>query len=149
MAPGGENVVGVLGLFLIQLAKEFFLQNFGEADDGIERCSKLVRHVGEELRLVAVGGFDLAALFLDLAKQPGVLDRQYGLGGEGFQKLDHFGAKLAGGFSPYDQAADDPVFAEQWNSQAGAKTKTLEQLAHAWRVRALFEDIGNLYRFTR
>ena len=110
---------------------------------------KLVRHVGEELRLVAVGGFDLAALVLDLAEQPGVLDRQHGLGGEGFQKLDDFGAKLAGGFSPYHQAADDAVFAQQGNSQAGAKAEALQQLAHARRVRALFEDIGDLYRFTR
>ena len=135
--------------FSFRLAKEFFLQDFGEADDGVERGAQLVRHVGEELRLVAVGGFDLAALFLDLAKQPGVLDRQDGLGGEGFQKLDDFGAKLAGGFSPYHQAADDAVFAQQGNSQAGAKAEALQQLAHARRVSALFEDIGDLDRFTR
>ena len=97
--------------FSLRSPNSLFLQDFGEADDGIERGSQLVRHVGEELRLVAVGGFDLAALVLDLAKQPGVLDRQYGLGGEGFQKLDDFGTKLAGGFSPYHQAANDAVFA--------------------------------------
>ena len=108
-----------------------------------------MRHVGEELRLVAVGGFDLAALFLDLAKQPGVLDRQDGLGGEGFQKLDDFGAKLAGGFSPYHQAADDAVFAEQGNSQAGAKAEALQQLTHSQRIRVLFEDVWDLYGFTR
>ena len=51
------------------------------------------------------------ALVLDLAEQPGVLDRQHRLGGEGFQKLDDFGAKLAGRFSPHHQAADDAVFA--------------------------------------
>ena len=51
-------------------------QDFGEADDGVERRAQLVRHVGEELRLVPVGGFDLAALVLDLAEQPGVLDRK-------------------------------------------------------------------------
>ena len=98
---------------------------------------------------MAVGGFDLAALVLDLAKQPGVLDRQYGLGGEGFQKLDDFGAKLAGGFSPYHQAADDAVFAEQGNSQAGTKAEAFEQLAHARRVCVFFEDIWDLYGFTR
>ena len=101
-------------------------------------------HVGEELRLVAVGGFDLAALVLDLAKQPGVLDRQYGLGGKGFQKLDDFGAKLAGGFSPYHQAADDAVFAQQGNGQTGTKPETLQQLAHAQRISVLFEDVWDL-----
>ena len=75
MAAGGEDVVGVLGLFLVQLAKESFLQHFGEADDGVERRAQLMGHVGEELGLVPVGGFDLPALILDLAEQPGVLDR--------------------------------------------------------------------------
>ena len=56
-----------------------------EADDGVERRAQLVRHVGEELRLMPVGRFNLPALFLDLAEQPGVLDRQHGLGREGFQ----------------------------------------------------------------
>ena len=91
MAAGGEDVVGVLGLFLVQLAEESFLQDFGEADDGVERRAQLMGHVGEEFRLVPVGGFDLPALFLDLAEQPGVLDRQGGLGREGLQKIHHFG----------------------------------------------------------
>ena len=76
MAAGGEDVVGVLGLFLIQLAEHSLPQDFGEADDGVERGAQLVRHVGEEFRLVPVGGLDLPALILDLAEQPGVLDRQ-------------------------------------------------------------------------
>ena len=50
---------------------------------------KLVGHVGEKLRLVPVGGFDLAALILDLAEQAGVLDRQYRLCGKGLKKIDH------------------------------------------------------------
>ena len=107
-----------------------------------------MRHVGEEFGLVPVGGFDLPALVLDLAEQPGVLDRQDGLGREGFQKLDDFGAKLAGGFSPHHQAADDAVFAQQGNGQAGTETEALQHLAHARRVSALFEDIGDLDRFT-
>ena len=86
MAAGGENVVGVLGLLLVQLAEEFFLQHFGEADDGVERRAQLVRHVGEKFRLVPVGRFDLAALFLDLAEQPRVVDRQSRLRREGLQQ---------------------------------------------------------------
>ena len=57
-----------------------------------------------------VGGFDLLAFLLDLAEQPGVLDGQDRLRREGFQKLDDLGAKLAGGFAPHHQAADDAVF---------------------------------------
>src|SRR5215475_3550924 len=37
MAAGGENVVGTLGLFLIQLAEHSLSQDFGETDDGVER----------------------------------------------------------------------------------------------------------------
>ena len=98
---------------------------------------------------MAVGGFDLAALVLDLAKQPGVLDRQDGLGGEGFQKLDDFGAKLAGGFSPYHQPANNTVFAEQGNSQTGAEAEALQQLTHSQRIGVLFEDVWDLYGFAR
>ena len=35
------------------------------------------------------------------------------------------------------------------NSQTGAKAEALQQLTHARRVRVLFEDIGDLYGFTR
>jgi len=59
----------------------------GEPDDGIERRPKLVRHVGEELGLMAAGGLELPALVLDLVKEPGVLDRQGGLGGECLQDV--------------------------------------------------------------
>ena len=95
------------------------------------------------MSLGLVGDFDLPALVLDLAEQPGVLDRQHRLCRKGFQKLDHFGAKLAGRFSPYYQAADDAVFAQQGNSQAGAKPKALQQSAAcAARKRALPEYSG-------
>src|SRR4029453_18178169 len=66
----------------------------------------------------------------------------------GFQKLYDFGTKLAGGFSPYYQSADDPLFAQQGNGQAGTETEALQHLAHARRVSALFEDIGDLHWFT-
>ena len=61
--------------FSFSSPNSLLLQDFGEADDGVERGAQLMGHVGEEFRLVAVGGFDLAALILDLAEQPGVLDR--------------------------------------------------------------------------
>jgi len=53
------------------------------------------------------------------------------------------GRNAASGFSPHDQAADDAVFAQQGNGQAGTETEALQHLAHARRVSALFEDIGD------
>ena len=62
MATGSENVVRVLGLLLVQLAKQSLPQDFREADDGVERRAQFVRHVGEKFRLVPVRGLDLTAL---------------------------------------------------------------------------------------
>ena len=41
----------------------------------VRRRAQLVGHVGEKFRFVPVGRLDLAALVLDLAEQPGVLNR--------------------------------------------------------------------------
>src|SRR5262249_13307353 len=49
MAARGEDVVCVLGLFLVKLAEHSLSQDFREANDGIERRAQLVGHVGEEL----------------------------------------------------------------------------------------------------
>src|SRR5918996_4745013 len=76
MAAGAENVVGVFSLFLVQLAEHSLAQDFREADNGIERSAQLVRHIGEKFGLVPVRHLDLAALVLDLSKQPGVLNCQ-------------------------------------------------------------------------
>ena len=35
MAPGGEDIVGILGLFLVQLAEQSLAQDLGEADDRV------------------------------------------------------------------------------------------------------------------
>ena len=63
-----------------------------------------------------------------------------------FQQLDHLGTKLAGGFSPDNQGADDAVFAQKRNRQAGAKAEARQNLAHARRVNAGLRNIGNLNR---
>src|SRR5262252_9959501 len=107
-----------------------------------------MRHVGEELRLMPVGGFDLLAFFFDFTKEPGILNRQYRLCRKGLQKLDHFRTKLSRGFSAHHQPADDVVFAQQWHGQAGAEAVALKNMAHARWVSSLFEDIGNLHWFT-
>ena len=95
MAPGGKNVVDIFILLLVQLAEEFFQQHFREADDRVERRAQLVRHVGEKLRLVPVGRFDLPVLVADLAEQPRVMDRQSRLCRESLQQIHHFRFELA------------------------------------------------------
>src|SRR6185436_921182 len=59
-----QNVVQVFGLFCIDLAEQPLGEDFREADDGIERCAQLVRHVGQKLALVPAGDLELLALDL-------------------------------------------------------------------------------------
>jgi hypothetical protein len=66
VAPGLVDVLQILGLLLVDLAEHALRQHLREADDRVERRPQLVRHVGEELRLVLVRHLELRALFLDL-----------------------------------------------------------------------------------
>ena len=59
MVPRRMNVAQVIDLLVVQLAEHFFNKHLGEANDRVKRRAQLVRHVGKELRLVAVGGLDL------------------------------------------------------------------------------------------
>ena len=97
---------------------------------------------------MAIGRFDLPALVFDLAKQPGVLDRQRRLRRESFQQLDHLGTKLAGGFSPHHQSANNAIFAQEGKGQARAETIAPQHFAHARRIAVLIRNIGNLNRLT-
>ena len=94
---------------------------FGVAQDGVERRSQLMAHVGQELRLVLAHDLELAALVADLAEQAGVLDRQHGLGGEGLQQVDGVLGKLARRLAAHNQRADDLVGAEERHDQQRAK----------------------------
>ena len=52
MAPRVADVADVLLLALVELAEHAVQQHVGEADHRVERRAQLVRHAGEELRLV-------------------------------------------------------------------------------------------------
>jgi hypothetical protein len=56
------DVEQVLELLVVDLAEHLLREHLGEADDRVERRAQLVRHVGEELRLVLVRLLELAAL---------------------------------------------------------------------------------------
>jgi hypothetical protein len=61
VVPRTVDVVDVLGLLLREVPEHPLAQDLREADDGVERRSKLVGHVREERRLVAVGRHGLVA----------------------------------------------------------------------------------------
>ena len=89
MAAGGQDVLQVLGLLLVHLAEHPLGQHLGEAEDRVQRGPELMRHVREELRLVAAGRLELPALVRDLLEEPRVLDGQRRLAGEGLEQVDH------------------------------------------------------------
>ena len=62
--------------------------HLGQPNDGVERRAQLVAHAGDELRLVLARHCKLTALVLNFVEQPGVLDRDSRLVGEGGDKLD-------------------------------------------------------------
>src|SRR5262245_41680271 len=131
MAARREDVFRVLSLFLIQLAGHPLPQDFGEADEGVKRRAQRVRHVGEKLRLVAVSSFDLFAFILDLAEQPGVLDRQGRLSCERLQEVNDFRRKAALFFPPNRQRAQNPILAEKGYRENRSITEPCQNRSHA------------------
>src|SRR5215475_10800264 len=69
--------------------------------------------------LVAAGGFQLPALVLDLVKQPGILDGQRGLRGEGPKELNGLARELAGHLPHHGEATDQVVVAQERNGEQG------------------------------
>src|SRR6266536_1551397 len=112
------------------------------AEDGVERRAQLVAHVGEELRFVLACLRELAALLLDLAEQPRVLDCQYRLIGERFEEIDRALGKFAGRPAPHHQRADDMVRAEQRQHQHGSIPCAYDDFQHG-RV-GFFEQVRDL-----
>jgi hypothetical protein len=95
----------------------------GEADDGVERRAQLVRHVGEELRLVLVRHLELRALLLDLLEQPHVLDRDHrlvGVGGHQRDLLVRERSRFAG--ASHSQNTDWNPLAQHRHGENAAKT---------------------------
>src|SRR5262245_29036596 len=75
---------------------ESFLHELCVAEDGGERRSKLMAHVGDELGLVQAGNLQLAALLGDLVEQARVLQRNHRLIGKALHEGDHPRRELAG-----------------------------------------------------
>src|SRR5262249_43433320 len=93
MATRRKDILGILGLFLIQLANIL-------SPKTSEKPMMVLSGVPsscDKFRLMPVGCLNLFAFLVDLAEQPCILNRQDRLCREGFQKLDDFRTKLARG----------------------------------------------------
>src|SRR3954454_12185264 len=88
MLPRRVDVPQILILLVVEIAEHSLNHSFRELDDGVEGRAQLMRHVGDELGLVAVRRLQLAALVLDLAEQPRIVDRDYGLPSESLQQCN-------------------------------------------------------------
>ncbi len=65
-----EHVVDVGELLVVQLAEHLLVQHLGEADDRVQRRAQLVRHRGQEVRLVPARGLQLLIQAPQLVAHP-------------------------------------------------------------------------------
>src|SRR4051812_39715085 len=93
----------------------------GVSKNGVKRRAQLMAHIGEELRLVPAGLFQLSALVLELVKQPRILDSQHGLRGKSLQQLHRALRELARFPPAHYQCADRSIYAEQRHRQMAAE----------------------------
>ena len=70
VVPRGEDVVEVLRLLLVDLAGHPLAQHLREADDRVQRRPQLVRHVGQEVRLVLARRLELPVEAPELVVHP-------------------------------------------------------------------------------
>ncbi len=117
------DVLQVVVLLFVELAEQALQQHLGKADDRVERRAQLVRHVGQELGLVLVGGLELPALVLDFAEQARVLDRDHRLVGEGPEQRDVLVGEGSDMVAADEDGADAPAFPEHRGEDDGANPR--------------------------
>src|SRR5438132_14397390 len=69
MAAAGQDVAEEVALLIGQRTDLSLVEELGEPEDRVERRAQLVRHVGEELRLVRAGPGELLRLPLRFREQ--------------------------------------------------------------------------------
>src|SRR5262249_17227761 len=104
-------------------------------------------HVGEKLRLMAIGGSDLTALLLDFPEQPRVLDRQGRLSRKGLKELDDFRRKVSRLLAPHRQRPHDAPLSEKRNRQYRSIPKPCKQRANL--TTSVFLLVYNVGEFDR
>ena len=123
---------------------EAFLHQLGIAEDGGERGSQLMAHVGDELRLVLAGDLKLAALLGDLLEQAGVLQGDGGLVGEALHEADDGVGELTGLASLQNQRAERTLASEQRDDEGCAQARFERSVAQG--IARPLGDIGDLQR---
>src|SRR5437899_6274615 len=86
-------------------------------------------HICQEFGFVAAGYLQLATLLLDLVEEPGVLDRQYRLGGEGLQKVHRLLRERTLQRAAYHQRTEHLVFAQERHREQSPKACPLDNVA--------------------
>ena len=87
---------------------------------------------------------ELAALLLDLAEEPRVLDRQHRLSCESLQEIEGIVGEFTRLLAPDHQRADHMITVDQRHDQARAIPGPNRKLPHwAWRF---VHDVGDLMR---
>ena len=59
MTPRAQDVLEVFLLFCVDVAEHALHEDLGKADDRVQRCAELVRHVGEEVGFVPARALEL------------------------------------------------------------------------------------------
>jgi hypothetical protein len=144
----GQNIVKVFLLLVVDLPEQAIEQHLGKADDRVEWRPQLMRHVRQELRLVAGGHLELQALVLDLAEEPRILDGQGGLGREGLEQVHHVRGELSGGLATDDEAAQHVVFADEGDGQQRPVAGGQQQVPHGTLVGGP-RHVGDLHRLAQ
>ena len=127
---GAQHALERLELvFPLQVAR-VLVQHLGDADDRVQRRAQLVRHVGQELRLVLARRLQLLALLPNLLEQTRVLDGKHRLAGERLQQRDHRRRKLARDLAPDHQRADHQVLAQERHGEHRAHAFAQQRIAH-------------------
>src|SRR5437016_7626336 len=126
MAAAGQDVAEEVALLIGQRTDLSLVEELGEPEDRVERRAQLVRHVGEELRLVRAGPGELLRLPLRFREQCAQLGTAPGPLESDGQGLAHGSEQLRCRRVPGLQAgefedAGDPADAEQWNQRDGAR----------------------------
>src|SRR5262245_37047904 len=134
LAVGADAREGIEGFRSLRLV-EALLYEFGIAENGRERSSKLVAHVGYELVLVQAGYFEvfdglgkLAGSRLDLFEKARVLDGDDGLVCEGFDELYLLVAERALFGAHQEQGADQLSLAHQRHAETSPAVNNLGSL---------------------
>src|SRR5262252_4327982 len=147
-ADAGEGIERYRSLRLV----EAFLDEFGIAQNGRERCPQLVAHVGHELVLMLAGDlkvFDGLGKFtcprLDFFEQARVFNGDYGLIRKGIDELNLAFSEPTYLNTPDEDHANCLTCVDQRDGECGAPTELKRNLP-ALRVIITFgQDVCDLY----